>query len=105
MSIEIDMSRLVSGDAKAAAAQVERKRQIKDACAARIASCLDANTMANIQSAALVGALTAEQLEDFRHAQQWVAATLRAARSAIAEGCEPEWPEQPEGLDALAAQF
>ncbi|WP_417806463.1 hypothetical protein [Thioclava sp.] len=105
MSIKMDMTKLVTADAKATEAKAMRARSIKDACATRIAGILDANTMANIQSAAIIGELSTEQMEAFRRAQQWISAMLSTARHAISEGIEPDWPEIPEGLRDLVAEF
>lgn len=105
MSIHMDMSKLVTADAKATEAKTMRARAIKDACATRIAAILDANTMTNIQSAAIIGELSNEQMEAFRKAQRWIAAMLHTARHAISEETEPDWPEIPEGLRDLATEF
>ena len=105
MSIEMDMSKLVTADAKATEAKAMRARAIKDTCATRIAAILDANTMANIQSAAIIDALTTEQMETFRSAQQWISAMLSTARHAISEEIAPDWPKIPEGLHDLVAEF
>lgn len=105
MSIEFDMSKLITADAKATEAKALRASAIKGECATRISDILDGNTMTNLQSAAIVGLLSGAEMDLFRSAQLWISTMLTAARTAIAEGGEPIWPESPDGLAALVAKF
>jgi hypothetical protein len=101
----IDTSKMITAEARAAQAAEERALMIKAVCEASIKAILDDNTVKNLMGAALVGGLSDEQRGVFAAGQLWVQAMIGACRTAIATGTEPAWPAIPDGLEALAQEF
>lgn len=102
---KIDYSQMVTARTHAAVEGEARRAALKAACSARIRAVLDPYTTANLQGAAIAGMLDAAQMAAFRSGQDWVAAMRGACRAAIAAGDDPAWPEPPEALVDLAAEF
>lgn len=119
---QIDFSRVITAEDKAAEAAAARASRIKAECGRRIFAIADETTQANIVQAGVVfsatlleGATRAEALAaaglregDLTRAAEWrtwVAAMVDACRAAIDTGAEPVWPEVPPGAAELAARF
>lgn len=101
----IDFGQLITPADRAAEAEAAHITAIKAECTARITVHLDVHTVANLQGAALVGALDPAQMSAFAEAQTWMRAMQTACRAAIATKAEPIWPDLPEGVASLAADF
>lgn len=96
---------MVTSEDKAATAVAAAISAIKADCGARIIAELDQNTLLNIQGAAISGELTADEMEVFKAGRTWVAAMQDASRAAIVGGVDPVWPELPDGVAELAAEY
>lgn len=105
MTHKIDWPRLQTAEDRALAAMHDRARALKIECTNRIRSVLDPHTLANLQSAAIVGRLTPAEMESFRLGQQWIEAMLSTCRSAASSDHDPAWPEADAALVALAARY
>jgi len=89
-----------------------RAPSLKAECRWRIDAVLSDATQRNLTAyaadLALKGFLSPAEQSDVataRSAREWVMQMLAACRSAIASGNEPEWPEVPFGVVALAERF
>lgn len=95
----IDMTRILTADAKQAARGQQQQQQRKAECRARILAVWDQPAQLNLAAAASLGALSATQLRSYKAGVRWV----RAMRAAAATGAR--WPTPPKGLADLAAAF
>jgi hypothetical protein len=106
----IDLSRLITAEAKAAAAVAERADAARAECRRRILAVASEHTQMNMTGAQAAGLFTAPQAAAYAASVQWVAA-MRAAWPAIAADADAdiaddaEWPECPAEVLALAAAF
>jgi hypothetical protein len=94
----IDMTRLVSADDKAAAAQADLLAARKAECRARILAVADSTVQINLAAAAAAGLLKGRQMTAYRASLGWIA----DMRAACATG---DWPDVPPGVTRLAAKY
>jgi len=120
--MQIDFSRAITAEAKAAQAAQARALEIKAECRARILEAVDETEQVNIAQA---GVIYAAMRTDGVPAGQaraavgfaegdlttaatwkgWVNAMQAECRRAITEGDDPAWPDLPEGVAEMAARF
>lgn len=108
--MNIDYSRVITGEDKTAMAAAGHVEAVKAACRARIYAVLDAPTVSNIQGAAIAGELDAGQMALFRAGRLWVDAMLAASRSMVADPeadylSDASWPAVPNGVADLARLY
>lgn len=94
----IDLTRIITADDKAAQQTAMRLAARKADCRARIFAVVDQTAQMNLAAAAAAGALTEEQMTVYRSGLSWI----HAMRAACAE---ETWPDLPPGVAALAAQY
>jgi len=95
----IDMTRILTVEAKQAARRTEQAQVRKAECRTRILAVWDQPAQLNLAAAASLGELSATQLRSYKAGVRWV----RAMRAAAATGAR--WPAPPKGLADLAAAF
>lgn len=105
MSANVDLSRLVTAEAKEAEKAAAAAAAIKAEVQARIFAVVDQNTQASLLAAVVTGAMSPADLETFAAGQAWIEATKQAGRDALASGSAPVWPEIPAAVSDLAARF
>lgn len=96
----IDLSRIITAEARAAAVQASRRAARKAECRQRILDVMDELTQINLAAAASLGVLDTAQVQTYRDGLTWMAGMRAAAGDEAAD-----WPPCPEGLDTLAAAF
>ena len=106
----IDLTRLITADAKSAAQAEQRAETIKAECRRRIFAVADDMAQINLAAAAAAGALDDVQMRVYRSGLAWVAEMRGTCRVLMADpernpGADAEWPGLPDGLVGLAGQF
>jgi hypothetical protein len=94
----IDLTRIITAEEKAARQEAARRAARKSECRARIFAVVDQTAQMNLAAAAAAGALTEEQMTIYRSGLSWI----HAMRAACAE---ETWPDLPPGVAALAARY
>lgn len=99
-----------TADDLASEAISEHAKVVKAECSRRIYEVLDAPTVSNIQGIALMGELSAKDMEIFRSGQYWINDMLVASRAMATDinaqwQSDKSWPDIPNGLIDLAARF
>lgn len=106
----IDLSRIITAEAKAVTAAAERAALARAECSRRIFAVASETTQMNMTGAAAAGLFSEAQTAAYAASVQWVGA-MRAAWPVIAADAEAdiaddaEWPECPAAVVALAAAF
>lgn len=101
----VDMTKLVSAEDKAASADLSRAASIKAEVQARIFAVVDQNTQASLLAAMVADALDPADQETFAAGQTWIEETKQAGRDAIENDTDPIWPAIPAGVTDLAERF
>ncbi|MCM2563850.1 hypothetical protein M8756_17195 [Lutimaribacter sp. EGI FJ00015] len=118
----IDLTQLITAEARAAQAATARSGAIKAACRALILGAVGETAQANIAQAGVIyAAMRADgvsadaaraqagfvegDLETAAAWKAWVAAMQGECRRAIDAGDDPAWPALPVGVATLAARF
>ena len=106
----IDLSRIITAETRAAEAVALRAEACKAECRARIFAVADATAQMNLAAAAAAGGLDADQMLAYRSGLDWIAAMRVACQTLIADGAadasdDATWPAIPDGVTALADQF
>ncbi len=107
---KIDLTRLITADAKSAALAAQHSDAVKTECRRRIFAVADEMAQINLAAAAAAGTLDDTQMQVYRQGLAWVS-EMRAACQGLATdpqrnpGADGEWPPLPDGLAALAGQF
>lgn len=94
----IDFSRIVTTEDKAALQQQMLLQDRKAECRMRIFAVCDEIAQINLAAAASAGLLDAAQMQTYRAGLTWI----QAMRAACADG---NWPETPPDVRELAALF
>ncbi|WP_146348368.1 hypothetical protein [Falsiphaeobacter marinintestinus] len=100
----IDLSRLITTEAKAAAAVAAAGFAAKAECRARIFAVVDEIAQINLAAAAAADRLNPVDLATYRAGLDWIQA-MRVAYLTQEPGADVNWPPVPEGMAELAAQF
>jgi microcystin-dependent protein len=106
----INLSLLITAEAKITAAMAARVEAARAECRRRILAVAAEHTQMNMTGAAAAGLFTAEQQAAYAQAVGWIAA-MRGAWPLIAADPEAdiaddaEWPACPAEVVALAAAF
>lgn len=95
----VDLSQLITAEAKAAQAAAVQLAGRKGECRDRIFAVVDATAQMNLAAAAAAGGLDDDQMQTYRAGLGWIA----AMRAACAGG--DDWPSVPAGVVELANQF
>lgn len=106
----VDLSRIISAETRAAQALAARAEICKAECRTRIFAVVDATAQMNLAAAAAAGGLDADQMLAYRDGLDWIAAMRAACQTLIADagadaGDDAAWPAIPDGVSALADQF
>lgn len=101
----IDLTQIITAEAKAATAAMTRAASIKAEVQARIFAVADQNTQASLLAAAVSGAMTDAEQVIFASGQAWIEATKAAGRAAVVSGDDPVWPDIPAGVVDLAGRY
>ena len=108
--MNVDLTKLVTADDKAAAATVERTRLVKAECKRRIVEVADEVTQINITAHNGAGKLTPDEASTFSASLDWVRAMQAACVPLITDldadfTADSAWPDVPAGATDLAAKF
>jgi hypothetical protein len=95
----IDLSRIVTAEARANATAAAVLETHKAECRARIFAVADAIAQMNLAAIAAAGMLAPDQMTVYRAGLAWI----DAMRAACATGTG--WPKVPDGVAELAARF
>jgi hypothetical protein len=94
----IDLSRIITADDKAARSAAAILTARKSDCRDRIFAVADSIAQINLAAAASAGLLDTAQMAIYRAGLEWI----NNMRTASATG---NWPDVPSGVAALAAQY
>ena len=97
--INVDLSQVITAEAKAARTADSLLSRRKAECRDRIFAVVSATAQMNLTAAAAAGGLSDEQMQTYRAGLNWIA----AMRAASAGG--GDWPNVPAGVVELANQF
>jgi len=106
----IDLTRLITADAKSAAATLQHTELTRAECRRRIYTVADETAQINLAAAAAAGTLDETQMGVYRNGLDWVA-QMRATCRVLADDPQrsatddAEWPPLPDGLAELADLF
>ena len=106
----IDLSKIVTAQDKAAEAAETRATLVKASCKRRIYAVASAEAQMNIIGARAAGSFDAAQQDAYAASVQWIA-DMRAACQTLITDAEADyaddanWPDCPPGAAALAAAF
>lgn len=106
----IDLTRLITADAKSAVATLQHGELARAECRRRIFAVADETAQINLAAAAAAGTLDDTQMAVYRSGLDWVA-QMRAACRVLADdpqrsaSDDAEWPPLPDGLADLADLF
>lgn len=101
----IDLSQLITAEAKATDAATARAMAIKAEVQSRIFAIADQNTQASLLAAVVSGAMSNEEKVSFSVGQAWIEATKAAGRAAVISGDDPVWPDPPADVVSLAEKY
>lgn len=105
----IDLTRLITADAKTALKAEEIRAAAKAECRRRIYTVCSEVAQMNLAAACAAGLLSSEDLVAYRAGLAWVAAMRAAWPEIAASGADPaedaNWPTVPAGVAGLAAAF
>lgn len=105
----IDMSKMVTAEAKTASALSDRMEAARLECRARIFAVADATAQINLAAAAAADLLSAQDRADYAAGLGWIAAMRAAWQTLGQSGADIEvdsnWPEIPAGVAELADRF
>lgn len=107
--MKLDLSQLITAEAKADALRTTRAEAARAECARRIVALAPPSTQINLAAAAAGGLLSKEEAAAYRAALVWIGA-MRGTWAGLAEaGLDPadprHWPAPPEGLAALVQRY
>lgn len=94
----IDLSQMITAEAKNRARQAAQRMAHKDDCRTRICVVVTPTAQLNLAAAAAARRLNKVELGTYRAGLDWI----EAMRKACASG---GWPDVPEGFTALAEKF
>lgn len=107
--MNIDLSKLITAEDRAAEDLAKRVQAAKAECRRRILSVADETAQMNMASAASAGLLTAAQMSAWKAALGWVAAMRSAWHGLANSGADlsddTNWPALPAGVAELTAAF
>lgn len=107
--MQLDLSQLVTAEAKAAAALSARMEAARAECARRIVAVVNPTAQINLAAAAAGGLLSAADTVSYRAGLAWIGA-MRAAWRAVAmslrdPGADAHWPAPPTAVIDLGQRF
>ncbi|MCF3596425.1 hypothetical protein LZG00_20775 [Rhodobacteraceae bacterium LMO-12] len=102
----IDLSRIITADQRAAQAETARVTRLRNACRSQILSVCSQSRQINLAAAAASGRLSETDQKAYVALVDWIAA-MRAACAASIKDAEStrQWPPAPDKAVKLCAAF